>query len=63
MNKNYTIYDAYSGDDVFTGSIAECNEWLDKIVSLYYEKWWKEQANDKTRIATLSRYKIQLCKG
>jgi len=38
MKDTYTIYDAYSGDDVFTGTLEQCEEWTKKIVSLYGEK-------------------------
>jgi len=31
----YTVYDRFSGDDAFTGTLAECNAWLETVHELY----------------------------
>jgi len=33
--KTYTVYNRFSGDDAFTGTLEECNEWLETVHKLY----------------------------
>lgn len=35
MKNTYTVYDRYSGDDAFTGTLAECKAWLETMGELY----------------------------
>ena len=31
----YTVYNRFSGDDAFTGTLEECNAWLETVHELY----------------------------
>ena len=35
MKNTYTVYDRFSGDDAFTGTLEECNAWLETVHKLY----------------------------
>jgi hypothetical protein len=35
MKTEYTIYDRYTKDDAFTGTLAECEAWIKRMAKLY----------------------------
>lgn len=35
MKNEYTVYDTYTKDDAFTGSLDACIEWLGRMEKLY----------------------------